>query len=236
MFVHRTFAAMALLLMVVFVVRGSDIRNRNSVVEVALLLNLTSTVKCKRNSLGHCERGTVSYDPWIDYALSTQRFIQMNLPWDQYTILGTHNSFNNRGDNYGIHDDQLQELLKEYGMDPAIINIAQQEFTMTDTLNFGIRSIQLDAQWCFGKLRLAHAGNFYRRSNSPIEMLMCHAFLPPPPPHPRRSIQHLISSVSVSCTHALTVPESRQRLSDAGEEEDHIAMRDLCVQAARVPR
>jgi hypothetical protein len=176
---YRTVSVIASLAMLEFVARGSEIRNRKSADDVNLLLNLTSTVECKRNSLGHCMRGTVTYDPWIDYALATQRFIQMNLPWDQQTVLGTHNSFNNRGDNYGIHDDQLQKLLSEYGIDPANINIAQQEFTMTDTLNFGIRGIQLDAQWCFGKLRLAHAGNYYKRSNRHNEMQISYILLPP---------------------------------------------------------
>ncbi len=136
---------------------------RSSVEEVSILLNFTSSVECKRSSFGHCERGTVKLDPYLDFSLATQRWIQMDLPWDQITMIGTHNSFNDRGDNYGIFDSQLQEFLTKFGIASGEVNIAQQAFTMTDTLNFGIRSIQLDAQWCFGKLRLAHAGNDLRR-------------------------------------------------------------------------
>ena len=149
------------LISVIFVIYGSA--KRSSIDQINQLLNFTLSVVCKRNSFGHCERGTVKIDPWLDYALATQRSIQMDLPWDQVTVLGTHNSFNDRSDNYGIFDSKLQNLFAEYGLDPGNLNIAQQEFTMTDTLDFGIRSIQLDAQWCFGKVRLAHAGNDYRR-------------------------------------------------------------------------
>jgi hypothetical protein len=144
---------------------SSSSLERGSVDQINQLLNFTASVECKRNFLGHCARGSVIINQLLDYALATQRAIQMDLPLDQVTLLGTHNSFNARSDNYGIFDEQLRDIFSKFGIDAAVLNIAQQEFTMTDTLNFGIRSIQLDAQWCFGRLRLTHAGNDYQRSS-----------------------------------------------------------------------
>ena len=141
----------------------SDSFKRASVDQIHELLNFTSSVDCKRNDHGHCSRGSVQINPWLDYALATQRALQMDLPWDQITLLGTHNSFNDRSDEYGIFDGQIRDWLAKFGFDIGNLNIAQQEFSMTDTLNFGIRSLQLDAQWCFGHVRLAHAGNDYQR-------------------------------------------------------------------------
>eukprot|EP00762_Andalucia_godoyi_P001102 ANDGO_01931.mRNA.1 hypothetical protein ACA1_138350 len=117
--------------------------------------------KCRRNVYGHCEKGTLVPEPWLNYALGTQRLLQLDLPLDKVTFLGTHNSFNDRGDNYGLDDNLLRVFLKEAGIGDDGINIAQQEYTMTDSLNFGIRLIMLDAQWCFEKVRLSHAGTSF---------------------------------------------------------------------------
>jgi hypothetical protein len=144
------------------VVCDSHERTHNAV-DIDFLLKLASMVKCKLNSRKHCERGTVSVDSWLDYALSTQRFIQQDLPWDKVNVIGTHNSYNSRADNYGLRDTELQSLIRYAGFASGNVNIAQQEFSMTDTLNFGVRSIQLDPQWCFGQLRLSHAGQYFPR-------------------------------------------------------------------------
>ena len=130
------------------------------------LLDLFDETECQRDFLGFCKRGTIVIDPWTDYALATQRDLVRDLPVDQILFIGTHNSFNNRADGYGFGDLVINGLIRRMDSHSRFI-WAQQEYTITDQLNMGIRELHLDPHWygswlpgASDQLRLCHgAGN-----------------------------------------------------------------------------
>lgn len=101
---------------------------------------------------GRCEKGTARISPWLAFALKTQREIQIDEPFDQIQIVSAHNAFNDRSDGYGVLDycpwpPPYKNLC---------IDLANQEFSFTDLLNMGVRAMELDPWWCFGKMLMSH--------------------------------------------------------------------------------
>ena len=138
----------ALLIVVISVCCGAPIDQ---------LLSLFKYTKCQYNVQGLCNRGTVIPDSWTAHALWTQRLIARDLPLNEYPFIGSHNSFNDRADGYGMDDLWIDNYTSKYG---ERFIWAQQEYTMTDQLNLGIRELHLDPHWFDGALRLCHgAGN-----------------------------------------------------------------------------
>lgn len=103
---------------------------------------------------GHCVPGSVPVDPWTSFALYTQRELQIDEPFNKVSFLDAHNAYNNRADGYGKNDTcawppPYNELC---------FGFANQEFSITDMLNMGIRAVELDNWFCRGEMRLAHLG------------------------------------------------------------------------------
>ncbi|XP_031573619.1 uncharacterized protein LOC116307491 [Actinia tenebrosa] len=104
---------------------------------------------------GICHKGTARISPWLALALKTQRKLQVNMSLDRVQMLAAHNAFNNRADGYGELDDcHWPPPYKS-----ECIVLANQEFSFTDLLQMGIRAIEIDPWWCFGKVRMSHALN-----------------------------------------------------------------------------
>lgn len=102
---------------------------------------------------GRCEKGHVSLDPWLKFALKTQRHIQIDKNFLDLKFLGAHNAFNDRADFYGVFDDCKWPPPYK----PLWICLANQEFAMSDLLDLGVHSLELDPWWCIDKLTLSHA-------------------------------------------------------------------------------
>ena len=101
---------------------------------------------------GICARGAARISSWLDFALKTQREIQMDEPVNQVQFLGAHNAFNNRASGYGDLDDCHWPIKT----DEVCISLANQEFSFTDQLNMGVRHLEIDLWNCFGKIRMSH--------------------------------------------------------------------------------
>eukprot|EP01117_Protostelium_nocturnum_P016735 TRINITY_DN668_c0_g1_i4.p1 TRINITY_DN668_c0_g1~~TRINITY_DN668_c0_g1_i4.p1 ORF type:complete len:607 (-),score=196.55 TRINITY_DN668_c0_g1_i4:94-1914(-) len=128
--------------------------------QIETLLNLFGKTDCELTWTGLCKKGTVRPDSWTDFSLNFQRKIYEKLPLNEVPFLATHNSFNNRADGYGEDNGDLliNKFLKIlFGPDYTWI-YAQQEYTMTDQLNIGIRALHLDPHWVFNATRLCHSG------------------------------------------------------------------------------
>jgi hypothetical protein len=124
------------------------------------LFALFQDTRCQYRLDEHCEPGTVKIDPWLKHALKTQYFLSINDPINTIQLPGTHNSFNTRSNGYGGEDNVLRKVLRFFFKDTDLI-IAQQEYSMTDQLNFGIRMLHLDSIWMLDKLVLCHGGTSF---------------------------------------------------------------------------
>eukprot|EP00013_Stygamoeba_regulata_P005517 CAMPEP_0177637080 /NCGR_PEP_ID=MMETSP0447-20121125/4782_1 /TAXON_ID=0 /ORGANISM="Stygamoeba regulata, Strain BSH-02190019" /LENGTH=612 /DNA_ID=CAMNT_0019138987 /DNA_START=139 /DNA_END=1974 /DNA_ORIENTATION=+ len=109
---------------------------------------------CMKN--GHCARGSLRPDPWTTKALAFQRALQQDEPLYMNMVLQSHNAFNTRADGYGADDDLWGKLLTIIKPDLEIV-IANQEFSLTDQLRMGVRSLELDLHWFNGKIRMCHS-------------------------------------------------------------------------------
>nr|XP_054750591.1 uncharacterized protein LOC129256403 [Lytechinus pictus] len=119
---------------------------------------ISSEVTCTCDDFGHCERGTVQVDPWLQNTLRTQMDVQLDLPFNYVQFLDAHNSYNTRpyGYLYGANDSCLWPP----PYNPSLCTgIANQEFSLTDLLNMGIRAIELDNWYCEDEMRIAHLGS-----------------------------------------------------------------------------
>jgi hypothetical protein len=73
---------------------------------------------------------------WEAWALAQQRYnIAAGEPINWVTTLNAHNAYNNKNDNYSIPD---------------------QKYSMTDLLNWGVRSLELDVHWVYGQVLVCH--------------------------------------------------------------------------------
>lgn len=114
------------------------------------LSKLANCSKCGHR--GVCEKGTARISPWLAFALKTQREIQIDEPFDQIQMVSAHNAFNDRADGYGRVDDcPWPPPYKDICLD-----LANQEFSFTDLLNMGVRGMEIDPWWCFGKMLMSH--------------------------------------------------------------------------------
>lgn len=102
---------------------------------------------------GVCHKGTARISQWLALALKTQRKLQINISLDRVQMLAAHNAFNNRADGYG----QLDDCHWPPPYKSECIDLANQEFSFTDLLQMGIRALEIDPWWCFGKVRMSHA-------------------------------------------------------------------------------
>ncbi|KAJ8047056.1 hypothetical protein HOLleu_05948 [Holothuria leucospilota] len=107
------------------------------------------------NEQGHCVRGTVPVEPWLKFALKTQRDLQADEPFFNVQILDAHNAFNTRADNYGGNDTCAWPPPYKR----PCYAFANQEFSFTDMLNMGIRGFEIDNYWCKNDMRMAHLGS-----------------------------------------------------------------------------
>ncbi|XP_078384500.1 uncharacterized protein LOC144666934 [Oculina patagonica] len=106
-------------------------------------------------SYGICVQGAARISPWLQFALKTQRELQIDVPVDHVQVLGAHNSYNNRASGYA-HLDDCHWPLRE---DDVCISLANQEFSFTDQLNMGVRHLEIDLWECFGKIRMSHGNS-----------------------------------------------------------------------------
>ena len=114
---------------------------------------LSSEANCSECGFhGICVQGTARISPWLQFALKTQRELQIDVPVDHVQVLGAHNSYNNRASGYGDLDDCHWPLR----IDDVCISLANQEFSFTDQLNMGVRNLEIDLWDCFGKIRMSH--------------------------------------------------------------------------------
>lgn len=92
-----------------------------------------------------CKRGTVQTDPWTDYALQTQRTLQLPQVFIKAQFPGTHNSAITQADGFGIEQDFMEDLLGEslYNGDDVGEGVCQY-LSVTDQLRMGIRHIEVD--------------------------------------------------------------------------------------------
>ncbi|EDO32047.1 predicted protein, partial [Nematostella vectensis] len=102
---------------------------------------------------GICRKGSARVKPWLAFALKTQRELQSNASFEKYQMLAAHNAFNDRSDGYGEMDD-CRWPPPYHGV---CIDFANQEFSFTDLLDMGVRALEIDPWWCFGKIRMSHA-------------------------------------------------------------------------------
>lgn len=112
---------------------------------------------------GICVQGTARISPWLQFALKTQREIQMDVPVNHVQFLGAHNAYNNRASGYGDLDDCHWPLKA----DDVCISLANQEFSFTDQLNMGVRHLEVDLWKCFGKIRMSHGNGELNLGCSP---------------------------------------------------------------------
>ncbi len=91
---------------------------------------------------------------WQAWALAQQRYnIAAGEPINWVTSLNAHNAYNNRDDNYAIPD---------------------QKYSMTDLLNWGVRSLELDVHWVYGQLLVCH-GMTDHKGCAPFDRLYAYA-------------------------------------------------------------
>ncbi|XP_071487391.1 uncharacterized protein [Diadema antillarum] len=126
-------------------------------VSAAACTGLSAEVVCTCDDFGHCLQGTVEVDPWLQETLKTQMDVQLDTPFHLVQLLDAHNAYNTRvyGVLYGAND--TCQWPPPYGTAPCV-TIANQEFSLTDLLNMGIRGIELDNWFCEGEMRIAHLG------------------------------------------------------------------------------
>lgn len=106
----------------------------------------------------HCAPGTLSIPPRLAALLAFQRSLEDDVPVADATWLGTHNSYNARGDGYGVGDNVLNALIRKLTGNETNVILANQEFSMTDQLNMGVRFVEVDPHYVFGEVRMCHAG------------------------------------------------------------------------------
>jgi hypothetical protein len=94
---------------------------------------------------GVCINDTRNTQPyagsWVQWALAQQRVIGKDLPYNLLPRIGTHKSFSNMADS------------NSNGLN------TNQQFSITDQLNMGVRSIELDPHFYFGQVRLCQASS-----------------------------------------------------------------------------
>eukprot|EP00057_Strongylocentrotus_purpuratus_P014495 XP_011668969.1 PREDICTED: uncharacterized protein LOC105440471 [Strongylocentrotus purpuratus] len=119
-------------------------------------IGLSADVTCQCDGYGRCMKGTLEIDPWLQFALKTQREIQMDIPVDQMQIFDAHNAFNNRA--YGLLYGANDTCQWPPPYDNVCLGLANHEFSIIDMLNMGVRAVAIDNWWCDDAMRVAHLG------------------------------------------------------------------------------
>jgi len=104
-----------------------------------------------------CEDGSVKIDPWLAFALKTQREIQYDVPLNRVSMPSTHNSAITMADGYGLSEDFFNGLVHLISSDWQVY-IANQQLGLTDQYNLGVRHFELDIHWWVDAIRICHAG------------------------------------------------------------------------------
>jgi len=107
-----------------------------------------------------CEIGSVELDPWLQYALKTQTELQWDTPLNYTVLPGTHNSCISKAYGHGLEETVWTEWVKLFFNGEEVV-IANQQFSLTDQMNFGVRHIELDAHWFEDAVRICHAGGVH---------------------------------------------------------------------------
>jgi len=107
-----------------------------------------------------CEVGSLVIPTWLQEVMYSQIHLQDDVPLNWRTTLGTHNTYNALPYGYGLPQDYLDALVKAINPNWQVV-IANQEVSMTDQLNIGIRFMELDVHWIADALRLCHAGGVH---------------------------------------------------------------------------
>jgi len=114
-------------------------------------------INCTRNEYQQCQRGSVYIDPWLKKTLAFQENIQRNLSLNEIQLPATHNSHISYADGLEMWQRDLTALVQFYD-DKQIFHLTNQWVTLTDQLEMGIRGLELDIHYSFGKIRICHAG------------------------------------------------------------------------------
>ena len=136
------------ILVLICILLSRNVIEQNSCDQVSREANCS---KCGFN--GICVQGTARISPWLQFALKTQRELQIDVPVNHVQVLGAHNSFNNRASGHGNLDGCHWPLRTD---DLWCISLANQEFSFTDQLNMGVRNLEIDLWECLGKIRMSH--------------------------------------------------------------------------------
>ena len=93
-----------------FHLRPQDGKNKRSLRQrngnTAQCDQLSKGANCSKCGFhGICLQGTARISSWLQYALKTQRELQIDIPVNRVQFLGAHNAFNNRANGYGDLDD-----------------------------------------------------------------------------------------------------------------------------------
>lgn len=112
-----------------------------------------------------CARGSVRLERWLSAALRTQARLARSLPLCYAHLLGTHNSGITLADGYGNLDPYYQSFFSyiKWAADvgDALLRTNDQWLSLTDQLEMGVRSVELDTHWIGGSLRIAHCGGLH---------------------------------------------------------------------------
>eukprot|EP01137_Pigoraptor_chileana_P009353 Opistho-2@57458 len=136
------------------------------------LIAMCEETPCKKNLFTRmCERGTVQMDAWMLETLKTQRKAMGSLHVPDALFYGTHNSYNDKADMYGLGDWTLNLLMEIASKNKWSFVWAQQAFTMTDQLAMGVRMVDLNPVWFSGKMRLCHCGTEFKVVDDVIELV-----------------------------------------------------------------
>ncbi|KAL4419285.1 hypothetical protein ABPG77_008335 [Micractinium sp. CCAP 211/92] len=113
-----------------------------------------------------CARGSVQVDRWLSHAIAQQSRLVQTLPLCYANLLGTHNSAITLADGYGALDEYFRgffEYIKWAVSDfrDAPLHTNNQLLSLTDQLNLGVRSLEIDTHWVGGILRIAHCGGLH---------------------------------------------------------------------------
>lgn len=113
-----------------------------------------------------CARGSVVIEPWLAAATRLQAHLVRSLPFCYGFLMGTHNSAITLADGYGNLDGYFQSWFKyikwaSEDFSHSLLRTNNQYLSLTDQLNLGVRSIELDTHWVGGILRIAHCGGLH---------------------------------------------------------------------------
>ncbi|XP_072173888.1 uncharacterized protein MT2135-like [Diadema setosum] len=107
---------------------------------------LSADVDCECDCYRRCGKGTLQIDSWLQFAVKTQRELQVDISIADMQIFEAHNAFNNRayGSPYGA--DDTCHWPPPYN--DQCLGLANQEFSIIDMLNMGVRAVSIDIWWC----------------------------------------------------------------------------------------